>query len=74
MVGQLPPNLNKNPQNYVNVNAFQDRLALLQGLALLEIASSCTKIEQEIPGWLPNNKVNSNTKVVDFTMEVDDNK
>ena len=58
----------------LNVNAFQDRLALLQGLALLEIASSCTKIEQEIPGWLPNNKVNSNTKVVDFTMEVDDNK
>ena len=58
----------------LNVNAFQDRLALLQGLASLEITSSCTKIEQEIPGWLPNNKVNSNTKVVDFTMEVDDNK
>ena len=58
----------------LNVNAFQDRLALLQGLASLEITSSCTKIEQEIPGWLPNKKVNSNTKVVDFTMEVDDNK
>ena len=59
----------------LNANSFQDRLALLQGLALLEIASSCIRIEQEFLGWwFPKEKVNNNTKVVDFTMEVDDKK